>query len=138
MKKYYYIVVFASLSSIFFAILMQSFNLINIITGFIIGAVGSIIINKGMIISPSIKKTLVYMLHFFKLIIDILKSTLEVIPKAFLKSNVKKEIQPANEKISAVIQANSITLTPGTITIDKTDKYIYVLKLLAENEANYD
>ena len=134
MKKIYYIIIFASIGSLFFAILMQKFTLMNFLLGFFIGGIGSVIIINGMNISLTPKKQAAYLKFYLKLIASIYISTFKAIKLAWSKPNVKIESYELDNHLSPIVEANAITLTPGTITIEKNEDSLVVLHLKQKDE----
>lgn len=84
----------------------------------------------------SFKKDLIYckglgllIVYFFLLTVEVVKSNLNIITLIWSKKEVEPKIRHFNVDLKSrflrVIFANSITLTPGTISIDlKEDEYV--------------
>ena len=89
-----------------------------------------------LFLSFSFKKDLAYckglallVVYLFLLIIEVVKSNWNIITLIWSKKEVEPKIKHFNVDLKSrflrVIFANSITLTPGTITIDlKEDEYV--------------
>lgn len=120
-----------------------------VLTGVILVGVVGLFANKVLGYKPSSeihlwKKLPLLIKYAFFLVMDIISSSLKVISLAF---NKKKKYEPVVIKfktslktdIAKVILANTITLTPGTITADLTDNCFTIHCLdasFAEDEAH--
>ena len=77
-------------------------------------------------------KSFLYSLIFvFVFIKELIVSNLDVArrvvnPKLPIKPGIVKVKTKLNSKIAKTILANSITLTPGTLTVDIKDEYLYI------------
>lgn len=128
MKRLLYLIIFSLYGAVFYSVLNESFSLINLLTGFVTGGLGALIINKGDIINPSFYAIFKYLRLLFKLITGVYISSVKVIIGFFKKQSVCVISVEAEEGVSAVAQANCITLTPGTVTVEKTGKTLKVIK----------
>ena len=119
---------------LFWVLLNGKINLEITIIGLIICAL--VYTFAHMFLGFSFKKDLGYskglfmlIVYIFFLAIEVVKSNLNIITLIWSKKEVEPKIKHFNVSIKSkflrVIFANSITLTPGTITIDlKQDEYI--------------
>ena len=59
-------------------------------------------------------------------------------PKMPIKPGIVKVKTKLKSKIGRTVLANSITMTPGTLTVDIQDEYLYIhwIKVYAEDEEN--
>ena len=88
-------------------------------------------INKNETSFTSFKKIIYFFYFIIRLIIKIAKANFEV---AMIVLNPTLPIEPVfievpmniNKTLNKVILANSITLTPGTLTVDVKDDYIII------------
>jgi multicomponent Na+:H+ antiporter subunit E len=77
-------------------------------------------------------KSFVYsLIYVFVFIKELIVSNLDVArrvvnPKLPIKPGIVKVKTKLNSKIAKTILANSITLTPGTLTVDIKDEYLYI------------
>jgi len=116
-------------------ILTQSFNPQELFTGIIVSAIIALI-------SPSIagervrnwfniKRYYYLVVYLFYFIWQMIKSNIDVAKRVI---NPKLPINPGIVKVKTKLKsrsgklalANSITLTPGTLTVDIVDQYIYI------------
>ena len=79
-------------------------------------------------------------LYSFKLIYEIIKANIDVAlivlnPKLKINPQFKKIRNPMKSDLNKVIYGNSITLTPGTITVVLEDDHI-IIHALTDNAAN--
>ena len=80
-------------------------------------------------ISP---KSLVYsVIYIFVFIKELIVSNIDVAgrvinPRLPIKPGIVKVKTKLNSRIAKTILANSITLTPGTLTVDIKDEYLYI------------
>ena len=77
-------------------------------------------------------KSLVYsVIYLFVFLKELIVSNLDVArrvvdPKLPIKPGIVKVKTKLNSRIGRTILANSITLTPGTLTVDIKDEYLYI------------
>ena len=77
-------------------------------------------------------KSLVYsVIYLFVFLKELIVSNLDVArrvvdPKLPIKPGIVKVKTKLNSRIGRIILANSITLTPGTLTVDIKDEYLYI------------
>lgn len=136
MKKYGYLLFFAVSGSAFFSILSGNINIYNIIIGFFAASLATLVINKGIPIHNNSYKAKAKIKHYSKLLVDIFVSSYRAISKSGNNSCVKTHKSSGN--ISSVTEANSITLTPGTVTLDMHDNYLTVLQFDNSEDSNND
>lgn len=74
--------------------------------------------------------------YAFRLIIEIYLAGIDILP-TIIKGNEEVEIVEVetklNDELLIDILANSITLTPGTVTVDKKGKKLFILNLNAQS-----
>lgn len=129
MTRYYHIIIFALLGALFLCVLVGRFNIQYFILGAIIAGAGAYIINKDMIIKPSGRKIALYIRHLICLIGDIFISAIVSISNLIKNNKTNIKLITVDDEISSVVIANIITLTPGTVTIDKWGNTLTVLEL---------
>jgi len=122
--------------TVFWFLLTLNFSPLNLIMGTIISIVvtrasyGILYDNKGFIFKPLVILTLIK--YFFNLLIEIYKSSFTYIVRIIKKDCdpfiVEIELDVTDPLIITII-ANSITLTPGTITVDTDKNKLTVLTL---------
>ncbi len=128
MKRTFLLFLFSLIGAIFYCILMEGFHYINLIIGFVISFFGAIILIDGITGRLSIKTIWQYVKYSIKLIYSIYKSSIIVIKGIFSKSNDVEFIEKECDKeISPVAFANAITLSPGTVTVDKDNNTLIVV-----------
>lgn len=131
MKRFFYLLLFSVYGSLFYCALKENFSLINITIGFITGCFGAYINRRGFI-NPSFFAFFKYFLLFINLAVNIYVSAVKVIIGFFKKQSFEIKTVKADENISAVTQANFITLTPGTVTVERHDNTLSVLQFCNE------
>lgn len=123
---------------LFWLILSQNFNFERIVVGIVVCTI-IFVFNKEFLNNPrknssiyvSISNVKYYLLYFVVLIKEIFKSNFHV-AKIVLspKLNISPSIVTINTKLKSelnkTILANSITLTPGTLTLDMYDDKLIV------------
>ncbi len=136
MKKVIYYIEFGIIGVIVWCILYENISVSILLTGFLLGVVAAMFANYFL---SSVKITSAYtinlpMLTVFALVLlfRILKAGIQVIPY-IIKKNANTGIidieTDVPEGLAATTLANSITLTPGTVTIDKKGRRLKVLWL---------
>lgn len=126
-----------SLSLVMFVIwlLMTGFDVQELVVGVIVSLTLAIILGKyvnfsfGLSIVP--KLLLFIVLYIPTLIIELIKANLDVAkrvldPKLPIKPGIVKVPTAIKNDTGKLILANSITLTPGTISIDADDENVYI------------
>jgi multicomponent Na+:H+ antiporter subunit E len=116
-------------------ILLTPNNMQEIWAGLAIAALVSLFTIKMEPVLGDIKltpKSFVYsLIYVFVFIKELIVSNLDVArrvvnPKLPIKPGIVKVKTKLNSKIAKTILANSITLTPGTLTVDIKDEYLYI------------
>ncbi|HPQ46541.1 MAG TPA: Na+/H+ antiporter subunit E [Clostridia bacterium] len=141
MKKLLYYVEFGILGMIVWVILYESLSLYTVISGLVLGAGAALFANVFL---TTEKLTSAYrfnipMLGLFVLVLiyRIYKAGISAIPD-IIRGRCRTSIIDIETKVpeglAATTLANSITLTPGTVTIDKTGQRIKVLCLNSETD----
>lgn len=136
MKRLLYYIEFGILGMIVWVILYGDLSLYTIISGLLLGAGAALFAH---IFLAAEKLTGAYRLNIpiliiflFVLLYRIFKSGLAVIPAIFTGKtkigiiDIKTEVP---EGLASTTLANSITLTPGTVTVEKTGQNLKVLWL---------
>lgn len=130
MKRLYYLLIFSFIGTLFFCVLTEKFYIVNCIIGFFAGGAGAFIFNRNVTLKLCIKKPFFYFKKIAILVFDIFKSSIIIIKNSFKKHTCNFSEVIADKNISTVITANCITLTPGTVAIEKDKDVIKVLNLL--------
>lgn len=121
---------------IFWMLLTNNFSLINIVTGIVVSFF-SARVSYGILYDDSgfmfkFPKLLVLLSYSIRLIIEIYKSSFihikRIIKKDYHPSIIEVELE-VNDPLAITIISNSITLTPGTITIDANKNKLLVLSI---------
>lgn len=103
--------------------------------GLVIAALVSLFTIKMELVLGDVKLTpksfLYSLIYVFVFIKELIVSNLDVArrvvnPKLPIKPGIVKVKTKLNSKIAKTILANSITLTPGTLTVDIKDEYLYI------------
>ncbi len=118
---------FALLGTLFFCALNESFSWWTILTGVVIAASGSFLFIRKLDTGFGYTRILVYSLHLAKLFVNIFHSSVREILLLHRKRPVSIDTLECDEKIGSVAVANAITLTPGTLTLEKEDDTLLVL-----------
>lgn len=136
MKKLLFYFEFSLLGSIIWCILYENISVGRILEGFIVGFLCVLFANGFLMTRQTYKayyiNPLIFINFIFVLIFDIIKSGILIIPSLITgKTNVG--IVKISTKIDGGLMtstiANAITLTPGTVTIDKNENELIVLWL---------
>ena len=122
-------------------ILSESFTFFNIVSGIII-SIGCLYISTKLLPAQKIKNVKVYRLSFylFYLIGQIYISAFKVIKLIFTGAEVNivtLKTRLSNSFLQTVL-ANSITLPPGTISLELKDNTITVLRLKSKKDTMDD
>ncbi|MDA3909935.1 MAG: Na+/H+ antiporter subunit E [Bacteroidales bacterium] len=116
-------------------LLTSSFDLAYLITGAVVSAILSLLlckrctIFKGMKLNPM---ALVYtIIYLFVFIFELIKSNLDVArrvlsPSLPINPGIVEVKTTLKSPMARMILTNSITLTPGTLTIDMVDDSIFI------------
>ena len=136
MKKLFYYIEFGILGMVVWIILYENLSLYTVVSGFLLGAAAALFAN---IFLTTEKLTSAYRFNFpilgifiVVLIYRIFKAGIAAIPD-IIKGRCNTSIVDIETKVpegmASTTLANSITLTPGTVTIEKTGQKIKVLWL---------
>lgn len=128
---------FISLSLVMFIIwiAMAGIDLQEIILGAVVSLVLSFLVSSYVNISFSLKTipgiVLFVLLYIPLLFVELIKANLDVAkrvlnPKLPINPRIVKVPTKVKSDVGKLILANSITLTPGTISIDADEDHIYV------------
>lgn len=122
---------------LFWLLLTLDFSLLNIFAGIFISlftteaSYGILYDKKGF--KFKFPKLTILIKYFFKLIIEIYKSSfyhvLRIIKKDYNPTIIKVNLEVTDPLVITII-SNSITLTPGTITVDTDKNKLTVLSIL--------
>lgn len=116
-------------------VLLTPNNMQEIWAGLVIAALVSLFTIKMELVLGDVKLTpksfLYSLIYVFVFIKELIVSNLDVArrvvnPKLPIKPGIVKVKTKLNSKIAKTILANSITLTPGTLTVDIKDEYLYI------------
>jgi multicomponent Na+:H+ antiporter subunit E len=116
-------------------LLNNSLDLVLLIIGAVVSVSISLLFCTKCSIFNQIKlspKSLFYSFaYIFVFLIELIKSNLDVAyrvisPKLPINPGIVKVRTVLNSEIGRMVLANSITLTPGTLSIDIKDEFIYV------------
>lgn len=127
-----------------FWILLTENNQQELYIGILVSLITTLIFLKKAAIFSEISitpKALIYLIiYIFVFLIELLKSNLDVAfrvlhPKLPINPGIVKVRTNLKSKLGRIILANSITLTPGTLTVDTKDDifYIHWISISAEN-----
>jgi multicomponent Na+:H+ antiporter subunit E len=134
MKSKNYIIMFVSLM-IIWLLLNASFDSVVIITGIVISTIISVFFCKScevfttVRLSPkAILYSLIYIVVFFK---ELLKSNFDVAyrvvsPSLPINPGIVEVKTKLKSKIGRIFLANSITLTPGTFTLEMNEDSLFI------------
>ena len=123
------------LSLMFFWILLSGWQVQEIIVGTIVSLLLTVLFPKSRELFGEFKfsfKSITYFIRFiFVFTFELIRSNLDV---AFRVINPKLPINPGIVKVKTklktrlgrVMLANSITLTPGTLTVEMRNEYFYI------------
>jgi len=136
MKKFLYYLEFGILGMIVWIILYENLSLYTVISGLLLGAGAALFAN---IFLTTEKLTSAYRFNLpmlavfiFVLLYRIFKAGISAIPdivKGRCRTSIIDIETEVPEGMASTTLANSITLTPGTVTIEKTGQKIKVLCL---------
>ena len=143
MRSKNYIIMFASLL-IIWLLLNSSLNLVVIGSGVVVSAVIAMFFCKSCDVFTAIRLTpkaflytLIFLVVFFK---ELIKSNLDVAirvltPSLPIKPGIVEVKTKLKSKIGRIFLANSITLTPGTFTIEiyEDSLFIHWIDVKSEN-----
>ncbi len=136
MKKLLYYIEFGILGMVVWCILYEEISLTIALTGLVLGVLATVFANS-FLVSHQLTRAYRFNLprlfiFFFVLIYRIYKAGLSVIPAIITGKtkigiiDIKTEVP---EGLASTVLANSITLTPGTVTIEKKGQNLKVLWL---------
>lgn len=116
-------------------LLSSSFDLVNILVGVGVSLIIALFYGSKTKVfgelNINIKSFLYIIIYFFVFVIELLKSNLDVArrvlsPSLPIKPGIVKVKTKLKSKTGRMILANSITLTPGTLTIDIREDVLYI------------
>ncbi|MCK5169960.1 MAG: Na+/H+ antiporter subunit E [Bacteroidales bacterium] len=120
---------------IIWVLLNNSFQFELIIIGFVLSLIISILFGRHIQIFNELKfipkSFLNTILYLFVFLIELIKSNLDVArrvitPSLPINPGIIKTKTKLKSKMGRMILANSITLTPGTLTVDIEDDIMYI------------
>lgn len=134
MKKLFYQIQLISLFTFIWIILNEQIGLIQILSGVTVSII-TIVFTNNLLLVEDYKD--IYVIHprtvmkyFFHLIIQIYKSGISSMIHV-IKGNEKVGVYEyktfVKSELKICMLANAITLTPGTVTIDKTEQKLKIL-----------
>lgn len=115
--------------------LLTGFHAQELIAGVIIALVVTVIYNHKALAFEEVKLTpksiLFSMIYIFVFLIELIKSNIDVAvrvinPKLPIHPGIVKVKTRLKSRMGRLILANSITLTPGTLTVETKDEYFYI------------
>jgi len=121
---------------LFWLLLNLSLSPVNLLAGLLVSALVTII-SKGILYDENgywykpirVGRLLLYLVH---LVVEIFKSSFSYIIRIIKKDSIpfitEIELEVKDPLVIAII-ANSITLTPGTITVDVNENHLTVISL---------
>ncbi len=124
-------------------LLNGNFEIVTVISGIVISALLAIVFCKHCDIFANIKFTpkafLYFIIYFFVFIGELIKSNLDVArrvltPSLPIKPGIVEVKTKLKSKIGRLILANSITLTPGTLTIEMIDDKLFIHWINVESD----
>ncbi|MDO4594926.1 MAG: Na+/H+ antiporter subunit E [Tissierellia bacterium] len=142
MKRYNFILLLLIMCAIFWVILNENYNLESIAIGFIISIICLLILQVFVLDSkvPDISLKLIFnlLVYFICVFFNVFKSSIKVSNSIIQnKSNIDRVIIDLPTKytfINAII-CNSITLTPGTITLEFNEDEAEIMVLNPNNDS---
>ncbi len=115
------------LGTIFYCILAESFLYWNVLAGLIVSLLGAMVFGHTFTLKLT-KKSFVSNAKFFVLLIfNIYKSAIIVIRGMLKQRDALISTEECSGEISCVIEANSISLTPGTVVLEQRGNELTVL-----------
>ncbi|MEA3496346.1 MAG: Na+/H+ antiporter subunit E [Bacteroidota bacterium] len=124
-------------------LLNGNFEIVTVISGIVISALLAIVFCKHCNIFSSIKFTpkafLYFIIYLFVFIGELIKSNLDVArrvltPSLPIKPGIVEVKTKLKSKIGRLVLANSITLTPGTLTIEMIDDKLFIHWINVESD----
>lgn len=115
--------------------LLTGFHAQELIAGVIIALVVTVIYYHKALAFEEVKLTpksiLFSMIYIFVFLIELIKSNIDVAvrvinPKLPIHPGIVKVKTRLKSRMGRLILANSITLTPGTLTVETKDEYFYI------------
>ncbi|MBN2851879.1 MAG: Na+/H+ antiporter subunit E [Clostridia bacterium] len=140
MKKLIFYSEFGFLSALIWCILYEQINIETVITGFLIGLISVFFANAFLMTRQSSKayyiNPFVFLQFIFSLLFQIFKAAVLLFPSV-ITGKVDVGIVKIETKVDRGLMtstiANAITLTPGTVTIDKDGNTLTVLWLTVKS-----
>ncbi len=115
--------------------LLTGFHTQELIAGAVVALLITLIYNQKAVVFEELKlnpKSLIYgVLYLFVFLIELVKSNVDVAarvvnPKLPIHPGIVKVKTKLNSRMGRLILANSITLTPGTLTVETKDEFFYI------------
>jgi multicomponent Na+:H+ antiporter subunit E len=118
---------FIFLGTLFYCALNENFSVGTILVGGVIAASGSLLFTRKP--EAGLCRALVfrYVSHLLRLFLNIFRGSVTEILRLHRRRPVSIDSFDCAEEISTVALANAITLTPGTLTLEKEDDTLLVL-----------
>ncbi len=137
-----YVTVFI-MSMIFWLMLTFEFTIPNLIVGAVASLITSafftrfFVKNISKLIQP--KRYFWFLVYLFVFIWECLKANLDVAyrvlhPKMPIRPGIVKVRTTLKSDLAKMLLANSITMTPGTISVDIIDEYLYIHWIYIKSE----
>jgi len=118
-----------------FWLLLTGLDIQEVIAGLIVSLLITIFLAKKFTVFEDVKisfRTIYYgILYIFVFIIELIKSNFDVAfrvlhPKLPINPGIVKVKTTLKSRLGRIILANSITLTPGTLTVEIKDEFFYI------------
>ena len=137
-----YVTVFF-LSMIFWLMLTFEFTISNLIVGAVASLITSVIFTRFFVknvyklIQP--KRYFWFFVYLFVFIWECIKANIDVAyrvlhPKMPIRPGIVKVRTTLKSDLAKMLLANSITMTPGTISVDIIDEYLYIHWIYIKSE----
>ena len=129
------IVISAVILFFFWMLLSASFDLLHLLTGAVLALLLSLLFCRSCNVFGDLKITISSLLntiaYLFVFLIELIKSNLDVArrvvsPSLPIKPGIVKVKTNLTSPMARMILANSITLTPGTLTVNIEGQYLYI------------
>lgn len=127
MTKTLYILLLSFIGAMFYCVLLESFMYLDILTGLLIGFMGSLMFFRYSKINAGFATILSYIVFVLKVIAEIYRSAFFVIINLFKDDDTKVEKIKLKQNISYITIANGYTLTPGSVALGQEDDHLLVL-----------
>lgn len=113
-------------------LMSSNFNTENVIVGVVVSLIVAFIFKKSFLLNaPNLSNIFYFFVYVFILLFEIIKANLQVAmvvlsPKINVNSKIISHKITLKSKIARLVLANSITLTPGTLSVDIEGDELFV------------